>query len=301
MLKFRVLSRCPRLSQLRPRELAADRERIGSTHSARPTIHSGQRPGGIFAPTIRYHAQRFWIITTNVNLGRHLIVTATDPAGPWSDPTYVDVPGVDPSLVWDDDGACWLTVSGVDNYLIDPDSGTVLHGPVPMWSGTGGQSPEAPHLYHIGDWWYLLVSEGGTHTGHAVSVARSRTPSGPFEPGPANPILTHRGTDRPIQATGHADLFEAHDGTWWLVLLGIRPRGQWPTYHVLGRETFLDRYDGPTVGLWLTRLNPSSPRTPVLRPQSHQPEADSNATTLKVPRSCRAGFRRAPGRRRRGH
>ncbi|MEU7982899.1 glycoside hydrolase family 43 protein [Micromonospora sp. NPDC049081] len=194
---------------------------------------------GIFAPTLRHHDGRFWLITTNVSLGRHLIVTAPHPDGPWSDPVYLDLPHVDPSLAWDDDGNCWLTTSGVDAYRIDPETGEVLEGPIALWSGTGGQYPEAPHLYRIDGWWYLLLSEGGTHTGHAVSVARSRTPRGPFTPAPTNPILTHRSSDRPVQATGHADLVQAVDGSWWLVLLGIRARGHWPPYHVLGRETFL--------------------------------------------------------------
>ncbi|WJK39656.1 glycoside hydrolase family 43 protein [Solwaraspora sp. WMMA2056] len=195
--------------------------------------------GGVFAPTIRHHDGRFWLVTTNVSIGRHLLVTATDPAGPWSDPVHFDLPHVDPSLAWDDNGDCWLTVSGVQSYRIDPTTGAVLEGPVAMWSGSGGQYPEAPHLYRIDGWWYLLVSEGGTHTGHAVSIARSRDIRGPFTPGPDNPFLTHRGTDRTVQATGHADLVQAADGSWWMVLLGIRAKGQWPPYHVLGRETFL--------------------------------------------------------------
>ncbi|WBB75954.1 glycoside hydrolase family 43 protein [Micromonospora sp. WMMD1128] len=194
---------------------------------------------GIFAPTIRHHDGRFWVVTTNVSVGRHLIVSAPDPTGPWSEPVWFDLPHVDPSLAWDDEGNCWLTTSGVDLYRIDPERGRVLEGPIHLWSGTGGQYPEAPHLYPIDGWWYLLLSEGGTHTGHAVSVARSRSPRGPFEPAPANPILTHRSTDLPVQATGHADLVQAADGSWWMLLLGIRARGQWPPYHVLGRETFL--------------------------------------------------------------
>ena len=122
---------------------------------------------------------------------------------------------------------------------IDPAVGTVLEGPWPMWSGSGGQYPEAPHLYRIGDWWYLLVSEGGTGDGHGVSIARGRSPRGPFEPAPANPFLTHRSTDLPIQSTGHADLVQAVDGTWWLIFLATRPRGFFPRFHVLGREMFL--------------------------------------------------------------
>jgi beta-xylosidase len=195
--------------------------------------------GGIYAPTIRHHDGRFWMVTTDVSRGRHLIVSASDPAGPWSDPVYFDLPDIDPSLAWDDEGACWMTLSGVASYRIDPRTGEVFEGPVPMWSGTGGQYPEAPHLYRIGEWWYLLLSEGGTHTSHAVSIARAPSMRGPWEPGPINPILTHRGTNRPIQATGHADLIEDVNGDWWMVLLGIRARGAWPPFHVLGRETFL--------------------------------------------------------------
>lgn len=101
------------------------------------------------------------------------------------------------------------------------------------------QHPEAPHLYRVGDWWYLMLAEGGTALGHSVSVARARSPRGPYEPAPANPVLTHRGTDLPIQCTGHADLVEAPDGTWWMLLLATRPRGFFPHFHVLGRETFL--------------------------------------------------------------
>jgi xylan 1,4-beta-xylosidase len=200
-------------------------------------------PQGIYAPTIRYHGGRFYVITTNTtghgSTKGHLIVTATDPAGPWSDPVHLDLPGVDPDLCWDDDGTCWCTVSGVRTATVDPDAGLVLDGPWPVWSGSGLQYPEAPHLYRIRGRWYLLVSEGGTHTGHAVSIASAPSPRGPFTPAPGNPLLTHSGKDLPVRATGHGDLVEAPDGTWWMVLLGIRQRGGWPSYHVLGRETFL--------------------------------------------------------------
>jgi hypothetical protein len=52
-------------------------------------------------------------------------------------------------------------------------------------------------------------------------------------------VLSHRSTQRPIQSTGHADLVRAPDGTWWALVLGVRPRGGTPQFHVLGRETFL--------------------------------------------------------------
>jgi alpha-N-arabinofuranosidase len=43
----------------------------------------------------------------------------------------------------------------------------------------------------------------------------------------------------PIQGTGHADLVEAHDGSWWAVMLAFRPVPVGGWYHHLGRETFL--------------------------------------------------------------
>ena len=219
--------------------------------------------GGIYAPTIRHHDGRFWMITTNVSGTGNFIVTSTDPAGPWSDPVQLDLPGIDPSLTWDDEGTCWCTFSGVQLARIDPDTGRILDGPWPVWSGTGLQYPEAPHLYQIGDWWYLLLSEGGTHTGHSVSIARARSPRGPYEPAPVNPILSHRSTNRPVQATGHADLVQTPDGSWQMVLLGTRPRGFHPGYHVLGRETFLapvEWVDGWPV---IAPVEAGPPRRPV--------------------------------------
>ncbi|WP_141203090.1 glycoside hydrolase family 43 protein [Streptomyces griseorubiginosus] len=224
---------------------------------------------GLYAPTLRHHDGRFWLVVTNVGGGGNMLFTATDAAGPWSDPIPLPgVPGIDPDLAWDEDGTCWCTIAGVQQVRIDPVTGETFGEPRRIWSGTpGAKAPEAPHLYRIGDHWYLLIAEGGTERGHGVAIARGPSPSGPFEPCPHNPVLTHRGTERPIQNTGHADLVQAPDGSWWMVLLGVRPRGGTPGWHVLGRETFLvpvEWVDGwPVVGEVPSQLpTPSWPLVP---------------------------------------
>ncbi|GHG31877.1 MULTISPECIES: glycoside hydrolase family 43 protein [Amycolatopsis] len=207
---------------------------------------------GIFAPTLRHHDGRFHLITTNILEGRgHLIVTAADPAGPWSDPVHVPgTDGIDPDLCWDDAGVCHLTwasfrpdLPGIASVPIDPGTGAMLGEPRLLWNGTGMAAPEGPHLYRVDGWWYLLLAEGGTERGHAVTVARARALEGPYEPAPANPILTHRSSTHPVQNTGHADLVECADGSWAMVYLGVRPRGKTPQFHVNGRETFLAGVD----------------------------------------------------------
>jgi alpha-N-arabinofuranosidase len=219
----------------------------------------GIRPsGGLYAPTIRYNEGIFYVINTLVDgLDKkgNFIVTASNPTGPWSEPFWLeDAPGIDPSLLFDDDGRVWycgnrIPLSGEDFtghreiWLQELDLQDMqLTGPkYPLWDGAvkGGVHAEAPHIYKINGLYYLLIAEGGTGHNHAVTIARSETITGPYEVNPRNPILTHRhlGLDYPIVGTGHADLVETQKGEWWLFCLAMRPYGGY--YYNLGRETFI--------------------------------------------------------------
>jgi xylan 1,4-beta-xylosidase len=218
----------------------------------------GIRPsGGLYAPTIRHSNGTFYVANTLVD-GKtgsgNFIVTATRPQGPWSEPCWLeDAEGFDPSLFFDNDGRIWFTANRLKEegyysghtevYLseIDITRMKLVGEKMVLWDGAvkGAVWAEAAHIYRFNDYYYLLVAEGGTAHHHAVTIARSKCITGPYESNRGNPILTHRhlGLDYPIVGTGHADLVETQNGELWLVLLAMRPYGGY--YYNLGRETFL--------------------------------------------------------------
>ncbi len=216
------------------------------TRPSQLPLPSGLKPSdGIYAPTIRYHAGRYYMVTTHMPGTGNFLVHTTDIAGEWSEPIRIAQGGIDPSLFFDSDGRCfftsngtgWAPVRGAYQCEIDPLTGEQLTATRFIWPGTGGSYPEAPHLFRRGGFYYLMMAEGGTAEGHMVTIARSRDPYGPFESCPQNPVLSHRSLMSPVQATGHADFVEDQNGRWWAVFLGYRycEHG----FHPLGRETYL--------------------------------------------------------------
>ncbi|MET0861782.1 MAG: glycoside hydrolase family 43 protein [Microbacterium sp.] len=230
---------------------------IGNILDRRTQFRSGTSgpSTGIYGSTLRHHDGRFWFATTNVSdfASGQVIVWATDPAGPWSDPVFVsEAIGIDPDLCWDDDGTCYLTWhvldftaggQGIRQAPIDLATGELLEPDYPVWQGSGMPMAEGPHLYRIGDYWYIVLAEGGTERGHCVTIARGESPRGPFQSFVGNPVFTHRSSSHTVQNVGHADLVQTPDGRWAAVYLGVRPRGSTPGFHVLGRETFLAGVD----------------------------------------------------------
>jgi xylan 1,4-beta-xylosidase len=246
---------------------------------------------GIFAPTIRHHSGTFYMITTLVGGGGNFYVTATNAAGPWSEPVWLDRAGIDPSLFFDADGKVYYTrqVDGERGYsgqqLLNLQLGKLEGEIKELWRGTGGIWPEGPHLYKVKGKYYLMISEGGTSYDHRLTVARSDSPWGPFEPNPKNPILTHKHLlNDPFQALGHGDLVETPDG-WWVTFLGFRPQGG--RMHHIGRETFLapvtweDGWPVVNGGKPIPAVMPAPKLTPYPWPQEPaRDEFDSPALRL---------------------
>lgn len=238
---------------------------------------------GLFAPTIDHDGRRFWIANTCIECGGNYVVTADRPEGPWSDPVWLDFGGIDPSLVFGEGGRAWIVYNdappGTPLYdghraiwlqEFDPvamrmkptrkllvDGGLDLKDK-PVWA-------EGPHIYKVGGWYYLTAAEGGTADRHTQTIYRSRNVDGPYEAGPVNPILTQRdlAANRPdrVEATGHADMVQLDDGSWWGVFLATRPFAGQST--LLGRETFL--LPVRWVDGWPRFLDPGEALPPAVR------------------------------------
>ena len=208
---------------------------------------------GLYAPTIRHHDGVFYMVCTLVGDGPEsgFIVTATDPAGPWSDPVWVPrADGFDPSLFfagkvyW-----CAARIVRPGDYFgqteiwireLDLERAEFAGEETVIWQSALRDATwsEAPHLFERNGWFYLLTAKAGTFRDHAVVIGRSRSITGPYENCPRNPLLTHRQFGRafPVQNVGHADFVQRADGSWSAVVLAVRTVDD---RHVLGRETFV--------------------------------------------------------------
>jgi len=201
----------------------------------------------LFAATIRYINNCFYIITTDWRGRGNFFVKARNPAGPWSDPVLIEKSPADPqklhfdpSLFQDRDGTIYYTrrgKKGIDQAIINLETGKLRHKPRQICTGFCSWDIEGPHLYRINNYYYLLAAEGGSRYGHMVTVSRSRTPWGPFKPCPRNPVLTHRHISMAhFRDTGHGDIIKTAAGKWFILFHATR-NYSYNSFAHLGRET----------------------------------------------------------------
>ncbi len=262
-------------------------------------INGQAMSSGTYAPTIRYHEGTFYMINTLVGGIGNFYVTATDPAGPWSEPVRLpSVGGIDPDIFFDDDGKCYILSCDdpvgppqyeghraikiqqydlakkefVGEKTVLVNGGTDI-AKQPIWC-------EGPHLYKIKGRYYLMCAQGGTSVDHTEVIFRSDSLLGPYVPWDKNPILSAVGlpADRsnPVTCTGHADLVETQNGEWFAVFLACQPYEG--NYFNTGRQTFMlpvTWTDG-----WPRILQPNTPvPLTVKKPNLPTGKAASVATT----------------------
>lgn len=213
---------------------------------------------GLWAATIRYYDGMFYIADTLDINGRtcryNFILTAKDPAGPWSDAVIIEgAGGIDPSLFFDRDGRMWYCSNEVPEQLLYPEQKIIYACELDretfqikgerhiIFNSIVDRSfyTEAPHIYEIGGMYYLMTACGGTQTNHGVNIYRSEKLLGPYEPCPRNPVITNRNVRLNnilgVAVVGHGDLVQTQAGEWYMVLLGIRP------YQHEGKDYYVGR------------------------------------------------------------
>ena len=148
---------------------------------------------GVWAPSIRYHQGMFYIYWGDPDQGVFR-VTATNPAGPWSEPLCV-IPGkgmIDTTPLWDDDGRCYL-VNGWANSRsrfasvltvreLDSEGKRPISDPVIVFDGNGTENRtcEGPKFYKRDGWYWIMCPAGGVPTGFQLAM-RAKSPYGPYE------------------------------------------------------------------------------------------------------------------------
>ncbi len=200
---------------------------------------------GYWAPDISYKDGRFYVTATyrlndtGVIRRRQIVVSSDKPEGPYSEPFYIEEDGIDPSLFHDTDGRSYMLLNrGARILELDLENGKQISPATLLFYGDQKRAPEGPHLLKKDDWYYLFEAEGGTGEGHRITVSRSRTLMGTYEPCPYNPIMRQWIPEAPIQRCGHGKPVMTQNGDWYMVYLcGRQIHGK---YSMLGRETALD-------------------------------------------------------------
>ncbi|MEN3614518.1 glycoside hydrolase 43 family protein [Plantactinospora sp. ZYX-F-223] len=169
---------------------------------------------GVWAPAIRHHNGLFWIFYPDPDRGI-FVITATDPAGPWTRPHLLKAGRglIDPCPLWDVDGSAYLlhawakSRAGFNNKLtchrMNPGATPLLDGGRHIIDGDalpGYRTLEGPKLYRHDGWYWIFAPAGGVATGWQ-SAFRSRHIYGPYE-------------DRIVLVQGDTPINGPHQGAW---------------------------------------------------------------------------------------
>ena len=171
------------------------------------------RPGcGVWAPAIRFHKAKFYVYFPDPDYGIYL-VTAKNPAGPWSEPLLVQGgKGLeDPCPFWDDNGNAYLvhayagSRAGIKSILVlnrmSADGTRLLDEGVIVYDGHGiDPTIEGPKLYKREGYYYIFAPAGGVTNGWQV-VLRSKHIYGPYE-------------RRVVLRQGRTNINGPHQGAW---------------------------------------------------------------------------------------
>jgi len=192
-----------------------------------------RRGCGVWAPSLRHHAGKFWIFFPDPDHGLY-VITAENFAGPWSAPHLIKSGKglIDPCPLWDDDGRAYMihgwakSRAGINNLVtvheIAPDGSRLLdEGRVVIDANKlpGYRTLEGPKIYKRDGWYWVFAPAGGVEHGWQ-SVFRSRSIWGPYE-------------DRIVLEQGSTPVNGPHQGAWM-----DTPSGEHWFFHFQDRGPF---------------------------------------------------------------
>ncbi len=199
---------------------------------------------GFWAPDISYDNGRFYITATyrlndtGTVYRKQFVMSSDKPEGPYTKPAIIDEDGIDPSIFHEDGRHYMLLNRGARIFELNEDCTKQISKAELLYYGDMKRAPEGPHILKKDGYYYLFLAEGGTGPGHRITVARSKTLMGNYEPCPYNPIMRQWDEKAAIQRAGHGKPVSTPDGDWYMVYLCGRMIGE--GYSLLGRETALD-------------------------------------------------------------
>ena len=227
--------------------------------------------GDVWAPDIVHHNGKFYIYSKSTK--GNFVVWAPSIEGPWSKPVLLDVGEIDPGHIVGPDGKRYLHYSqgkavelADDGLSVKGKLQKVYDGwPFPKeWRTEGYLCLEGPKLFFKDDYYHLISAQGGTagaSTSHMVVQARSRSPLGPWENSPQNPVIRTESRDETWWSRGHGTVFEASPGDWWVVYHAYRNNAR-----TLGRQTLMEAVEWTADG-WLKSKAGQDPAGPIPAPK----------------------------------
>lgn len=182
-----------------------------------------QHGNGVWAPSIRYHNDKFYIYYGDPDFGIYML-TANDIKGPWTKPHLVKAGKgwIDPCPFWDNDGKAWLihawagSRAGIKSTLtlhkMSSDGKSLLDNGTIIFDGhKQNRTVEGPKMYKRNGYYYVFAPAGGVAKGWQLAL-RSKNALGPYE---VKKVL-HQGNTE-INGPHQGALVDNFDSTSWFI------------------------------------------------------------------------------------
>ena len=147
---------------------------------------------GVWAPSIRYHNNEFYIYYPDPDFGIYL-VKAKNIIGPWTEPLLIEAGKglIDPCPLWDDNGKTYLvhayagSRAGIKSIIVikemNKEGTKIIGNGVMVYDGhESDPTIEGPKFYKRNGYYYIFAPAGGVSTGWQT-VLRSKNIYGPYE------------------------------------------------------------------------------------------------------------------------